>query len=93
MKKQLVLLSLLGAFAGGAHAECECRCMGGQNRPICSSTMELPPLCAPTVCPLEPPSIQPLMAPQLPPLGTTNCQPRQVWNQYAQQYQWQRICQ
>lgn len=93
MRRSLLLLLLLGIQTGGAHAECECRCMGGQNRPICSSAMELPPLCGPAICPIESPSIQPLMSPQLPPLGTTNCQMRQVWNPYARQYQWQRICQ
>jgi len=93
MRSRMAVLTMLVIFSGGAHAECECRCMSGQNRPICASTMEIPPICAPTVCPIEPPSIQPLMAPQLPPLGTSNCQLRQVWNPYARQYQWQRICQ
>ncbi|CAH2796201.1 MAG: hypothetical protein CPDRYMAC_4486 [uncultured Paraburkholderia sp.] len=71
MRLHLAAITLLCLQSGFAHAECECRCMSGQNRPICSNAMELPPLCAPSACPLEPPSIQPLAAPQLPPLGTT----------------------
>lgn len=76
-----------------ADAECECRCMGGQNRPLCTSTMEIPPICAPTVCPIQPPALQPLMAPSLPPLGTVSCSMRQVYNPAARQYQWESICQ
>ena len=93
MNKQLVVCAVLGMLSAAAHAECECRCMGGQNRPLCTNAMDLPPICAPTICPITPPSIQPLMAPQLPPLGTTNCQMRQVLNPYTRQYQWERICQ
>lgn len=90
-KAMLVSFGLLVATA--AHAECECRCMGGRNQPFCSSTTELPPICPPTVCPIEPPSVAPIMAPQVPPIGTSNCQMRQIWNPYARQYQWERVCQ
>lgn len=93
MLRKILVALLFGLVALTVRAECECRCIGGQNRPICSSTMEMPPICPPTICPIEPPAVQPLMAPQLPPLGTSSCQTRQVWNPYARQYQWQRICQ
>lgn len=93
MTRWVLAFITLVACIDVVHAECECRCVGGQNRSICTSSMELPPICPPAVCPIEPPSIQPLMAPQLPPLGTSRCQMHQVWNPYVQQYQWQRICQ
>ena len=75
-----------------AHAACECRCVGGQNRPICQSTLDMPPICPMTMCPIEPPALQPLASPQLPPLGTSACEMRQVYNPASQQYQWQRLC-
>jgi hypothetical protein len=81
------LLTVSGAYAG-----CVCRCTNGQNVPLCSSTLDLPPICPPTVCPIQPPSIAPIQSPQLPPLGTQNCQQQQVLNPYTHQYEWRRVC-
>jgi hypothetical protein len=75
-----------------ANAYCECRCTNGRNIPLCSSTLEIPPICPPMICPLEPPSIPPIQAPQVPPIGTQNCWQQQVFNPATNQYEWQRVC-
>jgi hypothetical protein len=75
-------------LAGTAQAACTCQCVNGQMQALCTSSIELPPLCPPT-----PPSIAPIGTPTLPPLGTTSCGPRQVLNPYTRQYEWRTICQ
>lgn len=88
------LLVLLGTFLAlpEANANCVCRCTNGENVPLCSSTLEIPPICPLRVCPIAPPSIEPIQAPQLPPLGTQNCWQQQVLNPNTNQYQWRRVC-
>src|SRR3954453_18840949 len=41
---------LLGVAA--ANADCVCQCVDGQMQPLCQSSIDLPSLCAPTICPL-----------------------------------------
>jgi len=91
--KKLFLLALLGfSFSGAANAGCVCRCVNGEVRPLCSSSMDLPPICSPSICPITPPSIAPITAPSLPPLGTTNCTQQQVLNPRTNQYEWKKVC-
>jgi hypothetical protein len=75
-----------------ALGNCVCRCVDGEMVPTCSSSMDLPPICPPTICPLVPPSIQPLQPPVVPPIGTTHCEQRQVWSEARQRYVWREIC-
>ncbi len=89
--KKLVIGALV-FISFGAQAACVCRCSNGQNQPFCSGALDLPPICAPMVCPIVPPSITPIQAPQLPPLGTTQCHPQQVLNPYTNRYEWQTVC-
>lgn len=91
MKKLLILCMVF--LSPPVSANCVCRCINGKVQPICSSTMDLPPMCALEICPLSPPSIQPLAPPTLPPLGTSGCQNKQVLNPYSHQYEWKLICQ
>lgn len=81
------------AFANDAAAACVCRCVNGEVRPICSSSIDIEPICAPQVCAIVPPSIEPIQQPRLPPVGTTNCRMAQVLNPRTGQYEWQRLCQ
>jgi hypothetical protein len=48
--------------------------------PLCTSAIDLPPICLPTICPLVPLSIQPIQPPVIPPVGTTSCEQKQVWS-------------
>ena len=75
-----------------AYAACVCRCVGGEMKPICESSLDLPPICPPSICPIAPPSIAPLQPPTLPPLGTRNCNQQQVFNPLTGRYEWKTIC-
>ena len=83
-------LLLISTFSYG---NCVCRCVNGEMTPICSSSIDLPPICPPTVCPIVPPSVQPINPPVVPPIGTSQCQNKQVLNQRTGQYDWRLICQ
>lgn len=90
---RLILAAVLGlSMIQAASAACVCRCVGGEMQPICSSSIDLPPICPPTVCGIVPPSVAPLQAPTIPPIGTSQCRQRQVMNPYTRQYEWHSIC-
>jgi hypothetical protein len=90
MRRLLALSAFL--LAGAAHADCVCRCVDGQVRALCSSTLDLQPICAPQLCPIVPPALAPLPSLQLPPLGTTSCRQVQVLNPLTQRYEFRRVC-
>ena len=75
-----------------ASADCICACVGGEVQAICSSTLDLAPICAPKICPLTTPSIKPLDSLELAPLGTTSCTNEQVYNYSTGRYEWTRLC-
>jgi hypothetical protein len=56
-------------FASDAFAGCVCRCVNGSVQAICSSTLDIQPICAPQICPIVPPSIAPIQTPTIPPIG------------------------
>ena len=85
------LISLL-FFSGSAYAACVCRCVSGEMKPICESSLDLPPICPPSICQIAPPSIAPLQPPTLPPLGTRNCNQQQVLNPLTGRYEWKTVC-
>lgn len=91
--KRTLLMALLALSGGAAQADCVCRCVNGQVQAICSSPLDLRPLCAPQLCPITPPTIRPLQMPQLPPLGASSCEQRQVLNPYTGRYEWRTLCQ
>jgi hypothetical protein len=88
----LTLIVLLSSSSGEAIAACQCACVNGGVQAICQSTMDLPPLCSPTLCPLTPPALAPLNPPHLPPLGTSQCRPRQVFDPNLGRYVWRELC-
>jgi hypothetical protein len=79
-------------LTANADASCVCRCVDGEVQPLCSSSIDLPPICAPAICTIVPPSIAPIQNPGIPPLGTSSCSPRQVLNPATNQYEWRSIC-
>lgn len=87
-----VALMVLMGTAGDAGAACVCRCVGGQMQPLCSNSLDIPPICPPTICPLTPPSIAPIDTPSIPPIGTSFCRQRQVLDPYSGSYEWRRVC-
>lgn len=86
-----VLAAMLTSGAP-AHATCVCRCVDGQMQPLCSNSIDIPPVCMPTVCGIVPPSIAPITPPSIPPLGASSCSQRQVQNPATGRYEWQRVC-
>lgn len=93
--KQIMLIGLMlfGFFASNlAMADCRCVCMSGEVQAVCSSTLDIQPICAPRICPITPPSVEPIQQPRIPPIGTSNCIQRQVYNEYSRIYEWKEIC-
>ena len=74
-------------------ADCVCTCVNGEVTALCSSSLDIAPICAPRICPLTPPSIAPIQSPKISPLGTTSCRQMQVLNAYTLRYEWKRVCQ
>ena len=91
--KRLVGFAFFVFLPSMAAADCYCTCMNGQNVPLCSSTLDIPPICPPRVCAIEPPSIAPINPPTIPPIGTRNCWQEQVFNNFTGRYEWQQVCQ
>ena len=96
-RRRLLLSTLALCFVvasiSSAEARCVCRCVNGDVQPICESSIDLPPICAPQICPHTPPSIAPIMPPTVPPIGTAGCEEKQVLNPYTGRYEWRRVCQ
>ena len=79
-------------LAAQAEASCQCRCVDGEMQPLCSSPIDIPPICPATICMLPPPSIAPIQPARIPPLGTSQCSQQQVLNPHTHQYEWRSIC-
>jgi len=94
MRRIAVVLGLVAASstAQDATASCVCRCVNGEVQALCSSSIDLPPICPPTICPITPPSVAPIQAPRVPPIGTTVCRQAQVVNPRTGHYEWREIC-
>ena len=92
MKYLITILLLLGVSLN-SYSNCTCQCINGEVQPICSNSMDLPPMCSNQMCPVTPMSIQPQtpITTQIP-MGTTSCQNEQVYNSYTRQYEWKMIC-
>ena len=95
MVKLMKILIFIFTFllTSNSFGNCVCRCVNGQMTPICSNSIDIPPICPPTVCQLVPPSVQPITPPTIPPIGTSQCQNKQVLNPYTNRYEWKLICQ
>jgi hypothetical protein len=87
-----VALMLILVLASNTSADCQCVCMNGEVRAICSSTLDIEPICPPRVCPITPPSVEPIQPPRVPPIGTSKCVQKQIYNEYTGQYEWREVC-
>ncbi len=91
MRKLLAGFAFLAITTATADAGCVCRCVDGEMRALCSSSIDLEPICPPRICPMSTPSIAPLQMPRLAPLGTSSCRQAQVCNSFGQ-CRWQEVC-
>ena len=73
-------------------ARCQCVFMNGEVRAVCSSTLDIEPICSPRIYPLTPPSIKPIQQPRVPPIGTSRCVQKQIYNEYTRRYEWKEVC-
>lgn len=90
-----VLLAIFMVVASGfgarpADASCQCACVNGTVRAVCSSAIDLKPICAPRVCRIAPPRVRPITPPTIPPVGTSRCRPELVWT--GHKYEWVKLC-
>lgn len=77
---------------GSAQAGCNCACVNGVVKAICSSSLDIEPICPPTICPPVNPSVRPITPPVIPPIGTRDCRNEQVLNSKTGKYEWKLIC-
>src|SRR5258708_10743077 len=89
--KNLLAAVVLFASVAHANAECVCQCVDGRMQPLCQNSIDLPPLCPPTICPITSPSIAPINPAILPPLGTSQCHQARACGTFGN-CQWQQIC-
>ncbi len=87
----VVLFIATSAFSQSTE-ECQCACVNGNVKAICTSTLAIKPICAPRVCDIVPPSIKPIDTPTIPPIGTDKCDLKQVLNEQTHEYEWKRLC-
>jgi hypothetical protein len=90
---KFLLFCFLFLISTNSFGNCVCRCVNGEMTPLCSNSLDLPPICPPTICPIVPPSVQPISPLYIPPIGTSQCQNKQILNQRTGQYEWRLICQ
>lgn len=86
------LAAFVAMVSFDAMAACQCMCVNGQVEAMCSSAIDLRPVCAPRVCPLTPPSVAPINRPRVPPIGTSECHMVQVLNPFSHRYEWKQVC-
>ena len=88
----VLFVGLLLTAGRAADAACSCRCVNGSMQAICSSSLDIPPICPTTLCGITPPSVRPISPPVIPPIGTQNCRKKQVQNPYTGRYEWKTLC-
>jgi len=89
-----VILAVVGitALVSTLSAGCRCVCMDGRVQPICSSSLDIKPICAPRICPIETPSVKPIQTPVVPPIGTKQCVKKYIYNDRTMKYEWKTVC-
>jgi len=93
MKSMVMGLGVCIALLMGAPAEasCTCQCVDGGMQPLCSSSLDIPPICPPRICPIAAPAIAPINPPIIPPIGTSSCRQARICDPFAN-CRWQQVC-
>lgn len=92
MARLVVTVIFAVVFAASAKASCRCQCVDGEMQPLCTSSIDIPPICAMTGCLLAPPAVAPIRPMPLPPLGTSECAQHQVFDPATRRYEWRTVC-
>jgi hypothetical protein len=90
MKAFMAVVGLI--FPLAVEAACVCRCVNGKARAICSSTLDIEPICASKICSTTQPSIDEIQRPRVPPVGTSVCRQVQIYNERTRRYEWLEVC-
>jgi len=88
----ILMVACLFLYNVSASASCQCVCMNGEVRAICTNALDIEPICSPRICPITEPSISPIQSPRIPPIGTSQCVQRQVYNEIRNKYEWREVC-
>lgn len=91
MKRCLAFLLVMCLNPRHLTADCVCKCVDGQFIPVCSSTLDIPPICPPRICPMPPPAIKPLPSLSIPPLGTSTAVQAQVFDEDTGEYEYEEL--
>lgn len=75
-----------------AKASCECACVDGIMRPVCTQSTDVEPICHPRVCAVVPPSIAPIQVDPVPPPNSEECEQHQVYDELSEEYVWRTLC-
>jgi hypothetical protein len=73
-------------------AECNCACISGSVKAICSDLKEKEPVCTQRVCPIRTPPVTPPPTTRVPPKGVSKCVPMQIYNEETHKFEWKQIC-
>jgi len=90
MRTSIVIFGIL--LSDAVMADCRCVCMSGEVQAVCSSTLDIQPICSSRICPITPPSIEPSQRSRTPPIGTENCVQRQIYNDHTRRHEWKEVC-
>lgn len=88
----IIIVIVIQFFTAKAWATCRCVCINGEVDAVCSSALDIKPICTLRICPLTPLSITPIQMPRIPPIGTSQCKQKQVYNEFTRKYEWREIC-
>ncbi len=86
----LLLAFMVPAIMMPAFASCDCRCIDGESQPVCTSSLEVPPICSRQDCPVSP-SMTPI-GPVNPSVGSGQCHTVQVYNRRTGRYDTRPLC-
>lgn len=84
---------VLMMISTASFADCYCACVDGDVQALCSSSLDIEPICPPRICPIDTPSIKPIRPQQIPPIGTSDCDEQRVLNPLTGRYDWETVCQ
>jgi len=74
-----------------AEASCTCHCIDDEMQPLCTTSLDIRPICPVRICPIAGPSIAPINPPTIPPVGTSSCRQARICDPFGN-CRWQQVC-
>ena len=93
MKIVFMTLLMLATMTFGetANAGCTCECVNGRMQPLCENSLDMPPICPPTICPIMAPSLPRFQRPWYHRSVHQECQPAQSCDTF-ENCRWETVC-